>query len=71
MIAPVASVANVVAMGKINQYKSWGGGYLAYFLHSTIFRKFSALSKHLIAIEYDINIWQMSLPLSCSGTCHI
>ena len=32
---------------------------------------FSAVSKHTLAIEYHVYIWQVSLQLSCGGTCHI
>ena len=33
--------------------------------------KFSASSKHTLAIEYHVYIWQVSPQLSCGGTCQI
>ena len=35
------------------------------------FPKFSALSKHTLAIKYHVYIWQVSPQLSCSDICEI
>ena len=49
----------------------WGEGYKAIFLRAVIFWFFSALSKHTLAIEYHIYIWQVLPQLSCGDTCQI
>ena len=48
-----------------------GWGSLSQFPPLRYFPNFSALSKHAFAIDYHIYIWQVSLQLSCSGTCQI
>ena len=46
-------------------------GLLNQFLPFRYFPKFSALSKHILIIEYHTHIWQVSPQLSCGGTCQI
>ena len=46
-------------------------GLLSYFLPFRYFPNFSALSKHTLAIEYHVNIWQVLPQLSCADTCQI
>ena len=46
-------------------------GSLSQFLPLRYFSNFSALSKHALAIEYRVDIWQVSPQLSCGGTCQI
>ena len=36
-----------------------------------LFPNVSEPSKHLLRTEYYVHIWQVSAPLSCSGTCQI
>ena len=48
----------------LRQPEGGGGGGYANILCSVIFLKFSALSKHMFAIEYHVYIWQVSLQLS-------
>ena len=48
-----------------------GWGLLSEFLPFRYFLKFSALSKHTLAIEYHVNIWQVLPQLSCGDTCQI
>ena len=44
-------------------------GLLSWFPPFRYFLNFSALSKHTLAIEYHVNIWQVWRQLSCGGTC--
>ena len=48
-----------------------GGGLLSQFPQFCYFPKLSALSKHTLAIEYHVYIWQVSPHLSCGDTCQI
>ena len=45
-----------------------GGELLSQFPQFRYFANFSALPKHMLAIEYDIYIWQVSPQLNCGGT---
>ena len=48
-----------------------GVGLLRHFPPFRYFQIFSALSKHTLAIEYHVYIWQVLQQLSCGDTCHI
>ena len=48
-----------------------GWGLLSQFPPFLYFLNFSALSEHMLAIEYHVYIWQVSPQLSCGGTCQI
>ena len=48
-----------------------GWGLLSQFPPFRYFLKFSPLSKHTLATEYHVYIWQVSPQLSCGGTCQI
>ena len=48
-----------------------GWGLLSQFPPARFFVNFSALSKQKLAIEYPVNIWQVSPQLCCSDTCQI
>ena len=48
-----------------------GWGLLRQFSTFRYFPKFSAMSKHTLAIEYHVYIWQVSPQLSCGGTLQI
>ena len=48
-----------------------GWGLLSQLPPFCYFPKFSALSKHTLAIEYHIYIWQVLPQLSYNGTCQI
>ena len=46
-----------------------GVGWLNQFLTIHYFSNFSVLSKHMLAIEYHVRIWQVSPQHSCGDTC--
>ena len=48
-----------------------GWGLLKQYHPVHYFPKFSALSKHKLCIEYQVDIWQVSPQLSCGDTCPI
>ena len=48
-----------------------GWGLLSQLLLFYYFSHFSESSKHLLPIEYHINIWPVSSQLSCGDTCQI
>ena len=48
-----------------------GWGLLSQFPPFCYFPKFSALSKHMLAIEHHIYIWQVSPQPSCGNSCQI
>ena len=58
----------ICANEDINEQR-WG--LLSRFPPFHYFLNFSALSKHTLAIEYHVNIWQVSPQLNCGGTCQI
>ena len=45
-------------------------GLLSQFPPFRYFPKFSAFSKHMLAIEHHAYIWQVSPQFSCGDTCH-
>ena len=53
------------------QHLTWGGGLVSQFLPFRYFLIFLSLSKHMLAVEYHVYIWQVSPQLSCSDTCQI
>ena len=48
-----------------------GWGLLSRFPPFRYFPNFSTSPKYMLAIEYHIHIWQVSLQLSCGDTCQI
>ena len=48
-----------------------GWGLLSQFPPFPYFPNFSEPPKHMLAIEYHVYIWQVSLQLSCGDTCQI
>ena len=48
-----------------------GWGLLSWFPPFRYFPIFSQLSKHTLAVEYHVYIWQVSPQLSCGDTCQI
>ena len=48
-----------------------GWGLLSQFPLFLYFPNFSASPEYMLAIEYHVHIWQVSLQLSCGDTCQI
>ena len=57
--------------GFVVSCETQGWGLPSQFRPFRYFQKFSGLSKHMLAIEYHVNIWQVSPQLSCGVTCQI
>ena len=54
-----------------NAFPVLGWGLLSQFPPFRYFPTFSALSKHMLAIEYHVHTWQVSPQFSCGDTCQI
>ena len=53
------------------QFTSLEVGLLSRFPPFLYFPNFSTSRKYMLAIEYHVHIWQVSLQLSCGDTCQI
>ena len=65
----IFSLSDIVRLQTWNPVLVWG--LQGQFPPFRYFPNLSVLSKHMLAIEYHVYIWQVSPQLSCGGTCQI